>query len=187
MSYTRLAAPVLLVSLLVPSAFAHMNSFSYAEIEVGAEKIDYELRVDVLTLVELFQMDRNGDWVIDDDEVTQTWQMLFYYLKNKIKVLCGGRQLPLDLRSVKYSKEPQPHVRINMRFTCPTSDEECVMFCNVSEETDPFHRSISLVKIGDEEYQFVFTNQNYLTVPAAMREAAASGTVSSATEQEEGN
>ena len=179
----RIVTILLLVGSIVPGAFAHLNSYSYAEIEIGAEEIVYELRVDVLTLVELFQIDQNGDWIVDESEIERTRQLIYYYLRNKIKVLSGGKQLPLDLRSVEYKREPQPHVALVMRFVCPNSDEDCVMFCNVSEETDPFHRSISSVRIGDEEYQFVFTKENYLTVPATLRRAAASEEVSSATGQ----
>ena len=87
---------------------------------------------------------------------------MLYYLKNKIKVLSGGRQLPMVLDDLSFITEPEDSYTV-FKITFPGYGiiKDPIILCNVLEETDPYHRNISGIEIGDIEYTFIFTNSNY--------------------------
>lgn len=146
-----------------PFVQAHMNSYSFSTIKVKEESIQYELRFPYLNTIELFAVDKDMDQVLSKDELEPAKQVMFYYFDNKIKVLSQGRQLQMVLNTVEFNNEDGDAVII-VHFEYPgyQAPEDAIIFCNVSEEVDPFHQNIAVIEKDGKRYLFTFTKTSYL-------------------------
>lgn len=143
-------------------AVSHPNSVSYSTIEFRDKEIRIELRYTLLCTLELFQADSDNDQKLTEEELEAIKPLMFYYLNNKIKVLSHSRQLRLAIRKMRFSiEEDDSYVIMELAYLSPDTLESAIIFCNLSEEVDAYHRNLSQIKIGEKEYLFVFTNTNY--------------------------
>lgn len=168
----RFFAAAFFCLLPVLVVWSHLNSISYALIDIGEKEVKIELRLTLICMLELFTVDTDGDLKLSEKELEPVKPVVFYYLNNKIKILSGGQQLRMEMKSMRFSvEEDDSYVTIDLRFPREKTTGEVVVLNNVLEETDPFHRNIAEVKTKDKEAIFVFTNSNYLdtrTMPAGV-------------------
>ncbi len=163
------------LSLTSGPAFAHLNSISDSVIELKEDEIQLKLRFTLVCTLELFQIDLNGDLLLSEEEIQPVKPMMFYYLSNKIKVLADGRQLKMEMRSVTFKvEEDDSYVTFDLHFPFKKKPGAFLVLCNVLEETDPFHRNLSEIKLNGKEYLFVFTNSNYFNSADARPESVES-------------
>ncbi|MEW6238951.1 MAG: hypothetical protein AB1656_26505 [Candidatus Omnitrophota bacterium] len=157
----RLFFSTLLLILSCPCQ-AHLNSVSFSSIVVSATEVRVELRFTLICTLELFPADKNGNNLLSAEELSAVKPAMYYYLTNKIKILSGGRQLRMVLRDLTFEVEEDDSYTI-FQLAFPRSEESknLIIFCNVSEEADPYHRNLAEIKLGDKDYLFVFTNVNY--------------------------
>jgi hypothetical protein len=144
------------------AANAHLNSVSYSSINVEEYNVYMEFRYTLLCTLELFRIDTNNDRVLSEEEMAAGKPMIFYYLKNKIKVLSGGKQLKLVIAKMEFAEEDDDAYLIcHLIFRGKKVNEPIILFCNVSEETDANHRHIAEIKLPDTQGVFIFTRENY--------------------------
>jgi hypothetical protein len=161
----------LIVFLLVCcgwGAEAHLNSLSYSTILMKEKSVHIHFRYTYLCTIELFQVDTNKDKTLSADELATLEQPLFYYLNNKIKVLSGGRQLEMQLKNLRFVVEDEEAYTVcELDFVSEEPLGQVILFCNVSEEVDPFHRHIAEIKMDDEKGVFFFKRDNYFDSQAS--------------------
>ncbi|MGI6454795.1 MAG: hypothetical protein ACOX5R_04145 [bacterium] len=144
------------------SSWSHLNSISYSQISHTTDTVHVELRMTMLCIQELFALDVNMDGNLSDEEITPARPLLHFYFQNKIKVLAQGRQLPLELKEVVFAEEEDDsYLILSLDFTGERELEDFILFCNVSEEADPYHRNLSELQVKGRQYTYVFTSQNY--------------------------
>ncbi|MBD3267647.1 hypothetical protein GF373_13340 [bacterium] len=140
----------------------HLNSISYSTIAIEESKVRIQFRYTYLCTIELFQIDKNMDQQLSPAELTQGKEMIFYYLKNKFKVLSNGRQLKMILKNIQFKEEENDAFTIcDLVFPSSNPLGQVIVFCNVSEEVDPYHRNIAEIEIGDKKGLFIFKKENY--------------------------
>lgn len=143
-------------------ASAHLYSVSYSTIEIATDEIRVEMRHPLICVLELFPIDQDGDQYLTDEEIEPAIQAIYYYLTNKIKVLSAGRQLSMRMTDVYFEVgEEESYLIYDLRFERVEPDRPFILFNNIQEEVDPYHRNIALVVVDGREYLFVFTNANY--------------------------
>ncbi len=148
--------------ILVHGAWSHFNSISFSTIEIKEKEVRMELRYTFLCVLELFQADQNNDQKLSEEELEKISSPFYFYLNNKIKILGGGRQLRMVLKRIRFAiEETDSFVVLDLSFSSQESLDSVIILCNLSEETDSYHRNLSQIKIGEKEYFFIFTNQNY--------------------------
>ncbi len=146
---------------LAPSS-AHLNSFSFSTITVKEEAIQIEMRFTLICTLELFQVDHDHNAFLSQEELNSARNMMYYYLSNKIKVLCNGHQLKAVLKGLSFQvEEDDSYTVFDLVYPTKSKPEELILLCNVSEEADPYHRSVSEIRMGEKKYVFIFTNDNY--------------------------
>ncbi len=157
--------------LFCSAAFAHLNSFSYADIVVNDQEVLIDLKMTQRTTLELFAVDVNYDSVLQQEELDAAWEVLYYYLDNKIKVLEAGerrgghRQIKPEIQKLSYLVDDfDAYVRIQMRYERETPNDALSIINNLSEETDPYHRSLARIQTAAGEFRFVFTRYNFLNI-----------------------
>ncbi len=157
-----ITAIILFLCFSIPVSWSHLNSVSYSTITVKDEAIHVEFRYTLICTLELFQVDADSDSFLTKEELNPARDMIYYYLTNKIKVLCNGRQLQANLKNISFKVEEDDSYTI-FDLVYPTHDKpkDLIILCNVSEEVDPYHRNLAEIKLGDKEYLYVFTNDNY--------------------------
>ncbi|MFB3785137.1 MAG: hypothetical protein ACE15F_02080 [bacterium] len=155
--------------------FAHLNSLSDSVVEMKEDEIQLKLRFTLVCTLELFQIDLNGDLLLSEEEIQPVKPMMFYYLSNKIKVLADGRQLKMEMKSVTFKvEEDDSYVTFDLRFPFKKKPDAFLVLCNVLEETDPYHRNLSEIRLNGKQYLFVFTNSNYFNSADARPESVES-------------
>ena len=147
---------------LVLSAWGHVNSISYSKITVLDNEIHVQLRNTLLCTLELFAVDLDGNSILTKEELDPAKPAMFYYLNNKIKILSGGRQLPMALKEVTFRvEEDDSYTIFDLVFPTYKKPNDWMIFFNLSEEVDSYHRNLSEITIDDKKYLFVFNNTNY--------------------------
>lgn len=171
MKRTLLFLPLLLTVSL--AARAHLNSFSFLQIDVDESEIRVDLMMTQRTTLELFALDTNYDTALQQDELDAAWEVLYYYIDNKIKVLSGSpdggltgyRQLKPEILSIAYVTDRyDAYVRIVMRYKRRDPKAVLQIVNNISEETDPYHRSLAQLTTAKGKAAYVFTRYNYLQI-----------------------
>lgn len=164
---------VLFLIGLTLSASAHINSFSYADINISSKEVYFDLKMTQRTTLELFNLDTDLDGAIQPEELDDAWEVLYYYLDNKIKVLSGNaalgmagyQQLKPEIVKLSYFRdEYDAYLRVQFRYQRDDSEAALSIFNNLSEETDPFHRSLANLTTTAGKFRFVFSRFNYLEV-----------------------
>ncbi len=167
---------LLLIPLLVSvslAAQAHLNSFSFLSIDVDESEIKVDLMMTQRTTLELFALDTNYDTALQQDELDAAWEVLYYYIDNKIKVLSGSpdggltgyRQLKPEILSIAYVTDKyDAYVRVVMRYKRRDPKSALQIVNNISEETDPYHRSLAQLTTAKGNAAYVFTRYNYLEI-----------------------
>ncbi len=169
--------PVLLLLLLIPtlSSWSHLNSLSYSLIDINDKEVHIELRLTLICMLELFTVDIDGDLLLTQKELEPVKPVMYYYLNNKLKILSGGQQLRMELKTLDFSvEEDDSYVTVDLYYPRPKPSSGIVILNNVLEETDPFHRNIAEIKTKGKESVFIFTNANYFdtrAMPPADRKA----------------
>ncbi len=161
----RTICSLVFVALIAPTALSHLNSFSFSTITIKDESIVYTLRFPYVNTVELFAVDANMDQVLTQNELEPAKQVMFYYFDNKIKVLSGGRQLQMVLNEVVFNnEEDEAAIEVTFEFPGYQAPEPAIIFCNVSEEVDPFHQNIGVIEKDGKRFLYTFTKTSYLDV-----------------------
>lgn len=164
--------PLVLVLISVPS-WAHINSFSYMDMTVTEKEIRVDLKLTQRTTLELFALDVNYNASLEQEELDAAWEVLYYYLDNKFKVLRapadgnphGFRQLKPEITKISYLTDQfDAYVRIECRFQLDAPVGGLHIFNNLSEETDPYHRSLTRLTTPAGEFRFAFTRYNFLQI-----------------------
>lgn len=152
-----------LLGSLALQANAHLNSVSFSTITIEDATLSIEVRSTLICVLELFPVDVDGDQILTKAELTPAEQVMFFYLNNKIKVLNGGSQMPMRMKNVRFEVGPEDsYVIYDLTFPREFPQQPVLIMNNIQEETDPYHRNISVVHMEEKEYLFVFTQQNYL-------------------------
>ncbi|RJP26756.1 MAG: hypothetical protein C4527_14555 [Candidatus Omnitrophota bacterium] len=154
--------PLLIVLLCGDLTWAHLNSFSFSTIEIKEDAIHMELRLTLICTLELFPVDTDANQFLSEEELKAFRSMMYYYLTNKLKILNSGRQLHLVLKDISFHvEEDDSYTVFNLVIPLRKPLENVIILCNVLEETDPYHRNLSEIKMKGNEYLFIFTNDNY--------------------------
>ncbi|MBI1390541.1 MAG: hypothetical protein GC154_19070 [bacterium] len=161
----RYVFPFILVLAAPSLVYAHLNSYSFSTVTIKDEEIGFELRFPYINTIELFAADKNMDQVLSKEEIEAAQQVMYYYFANKIKALSEGRQLQLVMNDARFAEEDdQSFLVIDFTFAGYRKPENVYILCNVSEEVDPYHQNIAVIKKDGKQYLFTFTSSTYLDV-----------------------
>lgn len=158
-------------ALAQTSAWAHLNSVSFSTIKLSTQAVQIELRSTVICVLELFPVDKNGDQILAEEEVAPYRQVMYFYLSNKIKVLSGGAQLKMSMRDITFEEgDGESYLVYDLWYKRRDPSQPVIIINNIQEETDPYHRNLSVIEKDGREHLFVFTQENYLNTsdPSAL-------------------
>ncbi|WP_274363966.1 HupE/UreJ family protein [Paenibacillus thermotolerans] len=151
-----------LLAVSPPGVFAHAATFVVSDFSTPEPNIvRLVLRVDEKTIMEVAaEADRNGDGVIDADELKTGYESIIHpYLSKRITVSNNGEAL--SMVAVK-QELPNPNVlRFEFDFPSEQPIEQLSIGYDAFFEVAPDHTNIAAFRIGEEQsFQHLFSGDN---------------------------
>ena len=158
-----LLAAVVILSVLPPSAFAHVdNSEGYSKLSYDDEGFQYQLSLDILELGRIVDLGIGTNSTTGDfEKALQTNRdKLMEYLQGKISVFNHGVKLEGEIVDTNVDrKTDRDYTNITITFPIESKEPPAlqVSYDIFFIDNDPDHRNIVTYDIEGQKGQFVFT------------------------------
>jgi len=154
---------ILLVSfILVDAVSAHPLSVSYSRFTVVQEGMDavYRLPMDDMDL--LFQLDKNLDDTVSQEELESARDELETYLDEQIDLMVDGVALKARLLGVSIiqNSSGEPYLQANVIYQTELPVNQLEVSVNILTHLYPNHRNLAEFEVGSSREEYVFQHGN---------------------------
>ncbi len=149
---------VVVVLLQASPLAAHPINVAYADIVVQAQEVDIALSMNLFELDLLLSLDRNGDALVDQDELDAGRAAVVDYLRGKIAVLVQGAELPSDAGPFRIGRAPDGKAVFEgrLRFRARRPLGAFTIRCEPLTELGADHKTLAKISLAGRTEQFVF-------------------------------